>query len=366
MNVVVVGGGVIGSSIAYHLQKAGAAVTLVERGEIGGEASSAAAGMLIAPVEDAGNHAFDDLRRASLDMYPVLLDEVQRLSGVDIEYKVPGMLRTARTETMARQLKRLAQKHNLEWVEGSALRALEPALGRHVLGAAFAEKDADLNPGLLTQALATSAEKLGAKVRKQTMVTRFLPRGKLIEGVNTNLGDVLAADAVVLTAGPWTASLSMRLGARLATPPLRGQMLAYKSSAISHAVWGEDGYLIPKPRGQIFAGATIEDVGFRKTTTVRALAGLQRMAATLVPALGDATVVSAWAGLRPGSPDGLPVIGRLPGKDNVYVATGHFRNGVLLAPITGRFVADLVLSGRADKRLKPFSPERFTTELRSA
>jgi len=359
MNIVVVGGGVIGSSIAYHLQRAGAAVTLVERGEIGGEASSAAAGMLIAPVEDAGNRSFDDLRRASLMMYPVLLDEVQRLSRVHVEYKVPGMLRTARTETMARQLKRLAENHNLEWVEGGALRALEPALGRDLLGAAFAAKDADLNPGLLTLALARSAEKLGAKVRKRTILTGFLSRGTRIEGVRTNREDIRNIDAIVLAAGPWTASLSMRLGARLATPPMRGQMLAYKSKAIRHAIWGEDGYLIPKPRGQIFVGATIEDVGFRKTTTVRALAGLQRMAATLVPTLADATVASAWAGLRPGSPDGLPVIGRLPGKDNVYVATGHFRNGVLLAPITGRLVAELVLSGRADKRLKPFSPDRL-------
>jgi glycine/D-amino acid oxidase-like deaminating enzyme len=109
----------------------------------------------------------------------------------------------------------------------------------------------------------------------------------------------------------------------------------------------------------IFAGATVEDVGFRKATTARALAGLRRMASALVPVLGVAEVASTWAGLRPGSPDGLPVIGRFPGKDNVYLATGHFRNGVLLAPITGSLVADLVLTGRADRRLRPFSPRRF-------
>lgn len=359
MNVVVVGGGIIGCSIAYHLQKAGAAVTLLERGEIGGEASGAAAGMLIAPIEDTGNRAFDDLRRASLEMYPVLLDDVQRMSRVDIEYKVPGMLRTARTETMARQLQRLARKHDLEWLEGAALRNLEPALDERVLGAAFAAKDADLNPGLLTQALAKAAEKLGAKVRKRTMLIGFLGRGPRIEGVSTNRGDIHAIDALVLAAGPWSESLSMRLGVRLPTPPMRGQMLAYRSKAIRHAIWGEDGYLIPKPRGQVFAGATIEDVGFRKTTTARALAGLRRMATALVPALDTATVASSWAGLRPGSPDGLPIIGRLPGKDNIYVATGHFRNGVLLAPITGRLVAEMILSGRAHKRLKPFAPNRF-------
>jgi len=110
----------------------------------------------------------------------------------------------------------------------------------------------------------------------------------------------------------------------------------------------------------VFAGATVEDVGFRKTTTARALAGLERMASALVPVLASSRVASSWAGLRPGSPDGLPVIGCFPGKDNVYLATGHFRNGVLLAPITGALVTDLVLNGKPDRRLRPYSPERFS------
>jgi glycine oxidase len=358
MNVVIVGGGIIGSSIAYHLQKDGAKVMLIERGEIGGEASSAAAGMLIAPIEDAGNRAFNHLRRASLQSYPELLDQVQSLSRIEVEYKVPGMLRTARTEKMARELQKIGHKHGLEWVEGAALRKLEPALGNDILGAAFAEKDADLNPGLLTKALAKSAQKLGAEVREREVVTGFIGGGAKLDGVSTNNGDV-RTDAVVLAAGPWTEPLSMRLDARLRTPPMRGQMLSYKSKAVRHAIWGEDGYLVPKPRRQLFAGATIEDVGFRKTTTAKALAGLQRMAEALVPSLAGAPVASAWAGLRPGSADGLPVIGRMPGKDNVYVASGHFRNGVLLAPITGRLVAEMVLIGRVDPRLLPFSPNRF-------
>ncbi|MEO8457944.1 MAG: glycine oxidase ThiO [Chloroflexota bacterium] len=360
MNVVVVGGGVIGCSIAFHLQKAGAQVTLLERGVIGGEASSAAAGMLIAPIEDTGKRVFDELRRASLNAYPVLIDEVQRMSKMDVEYKVPGMLRTARSEEAARQLKRIGQRQKgFEWVEGLALRELEPALEEHILGAAYCATDSDLNPGVLTQALAKAAEKLGAKVKTKTMLTGFIGRGSHMEGVSTNLGDLRAVDALVLAAGPWTEPLSLRLSLRLPTPPMRGQMLAYKSKVLRHAIWGEDGYLVPKPRGQIFAGATIEDVGFRKTTTARALAGLRRMATALVPALSTASIASSWAGLRPGTPDGLPIIGRFPGKDNVYVASGHFRNGVLLAPVTGRLIADLVCYGRTDRRLKAFSPERF-------
>jgi glycine oxidase len=140
---------------------------------------------------------------------------------------------------------------------------------------------------------------------------------------------------------------------------MRGQMIAYRSDSIHHAVWGEDGYLVPKPGGLIFAGATIEDVGFRKTTTTKALTALRRMSAALVPDLAQAEVARSWAGLRPGSPDGMPIVGRVPGRDNAFIATGHFRNGILLAPITGKLVADLVLTGKADRRLRPFSPNRF-------
>jgi glycine oxidase len=359
MKVIVVGGGVIGCSIALYLQKARAQVVLLERGGIGGEASGAAAGMLIAPVEDAGNRQFDELRRASLAMYPTLIREIQRLSGIDVEYKRQGMIRTARTEDFARKLKSLARRREgVEWVDADVLRELEPALDPTLLGAAYSESDADLNPGMLTKALAGAAARLGSDVRTETMLTGFLGRGSFIEGVSTNAGDALG-DAIVLAAGPWTQLISQRLGARLPTPPMRGQMIAYRSNSLRHAIWGEEGYLVPKARGMIFAGATVEDVGFRKTTTARALAGLRRMASSLVPALAGAEVASAWAGLRPGSPDGLPVVGRFPGKDNVYLATGHFRNGVLLAPITGSLVADLVLTGQADRRLRPFAPGRF-------
>lgn len=359
MKVIVVGGGVIGCSIALHLQKQRAQVVLIERGGIGGEASGAAAGMLIAPIEDAGNRQFDELRRASLALYPTLIREVQRLSGIDVEYKRQGMIRTARTPELARKLKALARKRDgMEWVDADVLRKLEPALDPSLTGAAYCETDADLNPGMLTQALAGAAKKLGADVRTQTMLTGFLGRGPFVEGVSTNGHDILG-DAVVLAAGPWTQLLSQRLGTRLATPPMRGQMLAYRSNALRHAIWAEDGYLVPKPRGVIFAGATVEDVGFRKTTTERALAGLRRMAGSLAPVLNQAEVASSWAGLRPGSPDGMPVIGRFPGKDNVFLATGHFRNGILLAPVTGSLVADLVLTGRADRRLRAFSPGRF-------
>ncbi len=364
MRVVIAGGGVIGCSIAYHLAAAGAEVVLLERGEIGGEASGAAAGMLIAPFEDAASKDFRSLQNASLSLYPQTLDAVQGRSGVDVEHRVCGILRTARTEARAKALRALIKRRagaisGLEWVEGETLRHLEPGLSPAILGAAYAPEDSNVNPGLLTQAFALAAERLGADVRRGVTFTGFLGRGSHLGGARTSNGDV-SADAVVLAAGPWTELLARRVNADVPTPPMRGQMIAYRSSAVRHAVWGEDGYLVPKPRGFVFAGATVEDAGFRKQTTERGLAGMRRAATGMVPALKYADVASTWAGLRPGTPDGLPVLGRLPDRDNVYVAAGHFRNGILLAPVTGRLMAQLICDGRTEIDLHPFRPDRFS------
>jgi len=360
MRVVIAGGGVIGCSIAWHVQKAGGEAILLERGEIAGEATGASASMLIAPIEDTGNRAFNALRHASLEMFPAVIEEIEQASGIDVEYKVPGMIRTARSQKAARALLKAAKKSpELEWVEPSVLRELEPSLTHDIAGATFSEGDADLNPGRLANAFALAAERAGAEVHRGSMFTGVKRDGRRIDGVVTNTGTISDIDAIVLAAGPWTESLTMRLGAKLPSPPMRGQMVAYRSKSLRHAIWGEDGYLVPKPRGYVWAGATVEDVGFRKKTTERGLAGVRRMAVDLMPRLRHATVASSWAGLRPGSPDGMPVIGRFPGKKNVFLATGHFRNGILLAPVTGALVAELVLNGRTDRRLSPFSPQRF-------
>lgn len=368
MNVAVVGGGVIGCAIAYYLQRAGASVTVIERGVIGGEASGAAAGMLVTPLEDAGNSPLLELQGASLRLYPDLLPEIEELSGIDMEYRVTGLLRTAFTEERAAVLKDLVRREaatveGLEWLEGRALRELEPALSPRVIGAAHSAHDSNLNPGLLTRALAEAARRLGAVVHERTTVAGFLRRGDILRGLSLRKegtrGEVGEVDHVVLAAGPWTQALSRRLSVQLPTPPRRGQMLAYRSQSVRHCIWGEDGYLVPRVDGTVHVGATVEDVGFRRRTTARALAALRRAACTLVPALRRSPVERSWAGLRPGSPDDLPIIGRLPGRENVWVASGHFRNGILLAPITGKLVSQLVLEGRCEIDLTRFRPERF-------
>jgi len=362
-DVAVIGGGVIGCAIAYYLAQAGARVTLLERGEIAGQASGAAAGMLIPALEEMSPGPFLDLCRASLELYPSLVEALREETGIDVQYTVSGLLLVARTGGRAEVLLDIIRQErergcDLEWVEGDVLRRLEPALTDRVLGAVYSPEGRHLNPGLLTRALARAALTRGVVFRQGAAVTTFLRRGSRVVGVRTSGGDMIAADRIVLAAGPWTQALGRRLGIDIPTRPVRGQMLAHRSTAVRHILWGEEGYLVPKAGGFLFVGATVEDVGFRPWITRRGLASLRRMATGLVPALRYAEVVSTWAGLRPGAPDGQPIIGRLPGKENVYVATGHFRNGILLAPITGKLVADMVLEG-LEMLLEPFGVRRF-------
>jgi glycine oxidase len=364
MKVVVVGGGIIGSAIAFYLTDAGAEVILVERGELAGEASGAAAGLLIPPDRAAAPGPFRDICLASLALYRPVIDRVQRESGVDVRCHAAGILIVAQTESRVGLLQAHAEWQTKQgvptrWMKRAELCELEPALSPQVHGAAFSQDELNVDPGQITRAFAFAAKAGGADLKTGTMLTGFLGRGPHVTGVSTNLGDITDADCVVLAAGPWTEVLAQRLGANVPTPPRRGQMIAYRANGVRHAIWGEEGYLVPKAGGILYAGATVEDVGFRKRTTPRALAGLRRMATALVPGLRRSEVASEWAGLRPGSPDDLPIIGPLPQKENVYVATGHFRNGILLAPITGKLISQLILEGRTEMPLEPFSPARF-------
>jgi glycine oxidase len=363
MKVAIIGGGVIGCAVAYYLRRAGAEVVLLERGELAGEASGAAAGLLILPDRAATPGPFRDLSIASLDMYRELIPRIEKESGIDVRCLASGILVTAETAERVPILRSFAkwqreQGAEAEWVEGEALRELEPALGPRVLGAVYTSDDLNVDPGLVTQAIGEAARRAGAEIRTEVSVAGFRRSAGRIEGVMTSAGTV-KADAVVLAAGPWTGALAAKLGFRLKTPPMRGQMIAYRTTKVRHAIWGETGYLVPKTGGFLFAGATVEDAGFRKQTTQRGLAGLRAMAARLAPVLRHTEIASAWAGLRPGSEDGRPVIGRLPSCENAYVATGHFRNGILLAPVTGKVIAQMIVEGATEADVSDFGPERF-------
>jgi len=366
MRVVIAGGGVIGCAIAYYLAKAGAEVTVLERGNIAQEASSASAGMIISPFDELGPRPLVRLQRASFEMYPKLVKQLEQESDLDVEYKFCGLIRPTGDEERAQQLRALArrprhQKAGVEWVDGSALGQLEPSLADGMLGAAFSPNDADLNPTQLTRAFARAAANDGASIRRRVAFAGFVSSGHRLTGIKAGNRSMNDFDAIVLAAGSWTKALADRLSVNVPTIPIRGQMVSYRSKALNHAVWGPDGYLVPKPRRTLFAGATVEDVGFRAKTTSQGIASLRAMAGRMVPKLRQRETTSEWAGLRPGTPDGLPIIGKLPGRDNVFVATGHYRNGILLAPITGKLMSELILKGKTSIPLDPFSPRRFAS-----
>jgi glycine oxidase len=365
-DAVVIGGGAIGCATAYFLARQGASVTLLERAELAGEASGAAAGMLAALSDEGGDRgpAFRSLCLDSLALYAELLPELES-TGIDLRYRRSGVLHLALSEDDAAHLKRRfeAQENipsGMRWLEDAEIAEEEPEATPAAVAALLSPAEHYLDPQRLVLALAALARRHGAVIETDAPVLGFKRHGGSLVAARTPAGEV-SAGVFVIAAGPWTALIARRLDSYVPVKPMRGQMLALAGpgAPLRRIIWGERAYLVPRENGLTFVGATVEDVGFRKRTTVAALRRLRRGAAQLVPGLGMARLVSAWAGLRPGSPDGLPMIGLLPGWTNVWVATGHFRNGILLAPITGRLIASSIGDGRPGPALAPFDPGRF-------
>jgi len=364
-DVVVVGGGIIGSAVAYFLARAGATVTLLEARRLGLGATNAAAGMLAPLAEAGGRGPFLDLCLAGLRRYSDLTPELESETGIDLEFRRTGILRVAETEEQEEALRRrfVWQRElglELLWLDAATLREAEPRLSTRVRAGLFSPEEGQVSNQMVALALARAAQARGAVFCERTPVVGFRWRRGRVTAVRTPSGDV-AGGSVVLAAGAYTSRVARRLRRHLPVRPMRGQMLALGGMLppIHTIVWSDRGYLVPRANGLVFAGATVEDVGFRPRTTRRALAGLRRMAADLVPQFRSAQVMFTWAGLRPGSGDGHPLIGALPGFDNVAVASGHFRNGILLGPLTGELVAQALINGRWPEHTLPFAPSRF-------
>ena len=365
-DVLIVGGGAIGCAAAFFLARAGAAVTLLERGELAGEATGASAGMLAALSDEGGDRGptFQSLCLESLQLYEALLP-VLEATGIDVRYRRAGVLHVALDGGQAEGLRerfegQKAAGRDVRWLDASEVARVEPQISPGAVAAMLSPTEPYLDPQGLAQALAAAARQHGAVIETGVAVRRLgvkdgRPRALAVDG------RVHEAETMVVAAGPWTAALARPLGVRVPVRPVRGQMLSLRGPAapLRHVIWGDHAYLVPREEGQTFVGATVEDVGFRKRTTVAALRRLEQAAIGLVPGLAKAPRLGAWAGLRPASADGLPIIGPLPGQANVWVATGHFRNGILLAPITGQLLAESIVAGRPDPVLAPFSPDRF-------
>jgi glycine oxidase len=363
-DVAIVGGGIVGCACAWELAKAGARVTLLEYGKTGMQATNAAAGMLAPLIESEEPGPMLSLGLRALREYPAMVAEVEAACGFDVEYRETGILKVAFEEDQLAVLhRRLGWQRELglpiEALDAALCRELEPRLSPRVVGGVFSPSEGNVSNQLLALGLERAAQALGAEIRNRTPVTGFTTKSGRV--IHVRSGDEsFACDTVVLAAGARSGQIARKLRAPLPVEPVRGQMIALGGmrTPIQHIVWGPDGYLVPRANGLVFAGATVERVGFRRRTTKDGVRRMRAMAAALVPQLAAAKQHFEWAGLRPGTPDHLPFIGPLPSDDNVVAATGHYRNGILLGPLTGKLVAQGITSGDWSAVPPEFSPSR--------
>lgn len=344
MDCLIIGGGLIGMLTARTLARAGLEVRLVERGAIGRESSWAGGGILSPLCPWAMPEAVTRLAEIGQRDYPALAASLRDETGIDPEWTRSGMLLLdTGDEAVARRWAN-RQGMRLEVLEGaSRIAAIEP----HCRGASRAVWLPDVaqvrNPRLL-RALALSLDGLGIEVSRHTAVRRIIHRHGRVTGVETADG-VIAADRVVIAGGAWSGGLLAELGIASDIRPVRGQMLLYRArpGLLRHIVLDRGHYLIPRRDGLILAGSTLEETGFDKSTTAAARSELARLAETLLPPLVGRPIVKHWAGLRPGTPDGIPRIGPVPGVEGLYVNAGHYRNGVLLAPASATLLSEILL-----------------------
>ncbi len=345
-DVIIVGGGIIGLSLSIALRKRGASVLVVERGEPGREASHAAAGMLAdSPGEMPA--ALQPLAAASASMYPEFVHELQDESGMKVDLRDQGTicLSPASLEPGARHLL------------PDELAEVEPALaGAPQPGVWLKERSVD--PRALTSAVLKAAHHRGVDISSGGEVRCVLLSDGAADGVQTDKTRY-PASVVVNCAGAWSGQFSPH---RLPVRPVKGQMLALAAGhpgLLRHVVRTPEVYLVPRSDGRILIGATVEEAGYDKRIDPETLQRLHHAAIGLVPALAEARLLEAWAGLRPGSPDNLPLLGPTltPGY---FVASGHFRDGILLAPVTAHVMAQIVTGVRPEYDVRPFSPTRFS------
>jgi glycine oxidase len=363
-DVVVVGAGVQGCGVALRLAQAGKSVVVLEKSIPGAEASSAAGGILSPGVEAEHPGPFYSLCRASLARYEPFVRELERLTGISIGLRGGGTLEVALDPEHAQILAARAhvlEKHGLpvEVLDDLEVRKLEPGLSPQARGALHFADESSLDPRLLGRALAIAAIGAGAKFLTGT-VKRIRTDGGRASGVDHEAGRI-DAGAVVLAAGSWSLLVEGHSLPEKSVRPIRGQiaLLDTRPPLLSRVIFSGKGYVVPRADGRILCGSTMEEAGFEKLVTAGGLRRVLEIAIEIAPELAKAPVLETWANFRPGSPDGQPILGAgtLPG---LFYATGHTRNGILLAPITADAVSAAILGQPSPVDLSPFSPARFS------
>ena len=366
-DVVVVGAGVVGSAIAYELSRRGADVLVVDYRGVGRGATQASAGML-APYSEADRPGpLLTLGVRSLDLYDDFIDNVCADSGRAVAYARDGTLQVAVDEWEAERIERwaielTASNVPCSFLDAAAARSAEPLLTPHARAAILIRAHGHVAARELALALVEAARARGATWHEPEPVRRVaaLDRDMRVETSTS----AIVARRVVLAAGSWSGSVAIEGLPPVPVRPVRGQLLqlAWSGEPLRRIVWGSGCYCVPMSDRSVLVGATVEDVGFDERATVDGVRGLLDAACALVPRAVEAGFLEARVGLRPGTPDALPVVGPAGGMPGLVYATGHYRNGVLLAPLTAAFVADLVIDGRRDPALDGLSPDRFSAD----
>jgi glycine oxidase len=365
--VVIIGGGVIGLSIARSLALRGVRdVLLVERGSLGAESSWAAAGMLAPQAEANRAHEFFALTCRSRDLYPEFAASLLTETGIDIELDNAGTLYCAFTDEDAVELDR---RYKWQSAAGLPIARLttaeviehEPHVSSHVRGALEFPLDTQVENRRLISALIASNERLGVRLQTETEVTRLTLEKDRVTGVQTSRGQISAAN-VVIAAGAWSSQIqSDKILPDVRVKPVRGQMLCFQPEAplSRHIIYSPRGYLVPRRDGRMLAGSTSEQAGFDKQVTEAGRQSILSSAAEICGRLLSLPIKDSWAGLRPRAGDTLPVLGPCAEIGGLYYATGHYRNGILLAPITGELIATAIVEQAFPSEWEIFSPDRF-------
>ena len=365
-DVAIAGGGLIGGSIALELSRAGMRVGLFDRQQPGQEASWASAGILSPAPESPASVALVPLGKASLSLYPEFIAQVEEISGMSTGFRAKGTLEALFSHDTKAELSTIIALHHGLGLKAEPLRAedareLEPALSEEVEAAVLRPDECSVDNRALTIAALDAARRSGAEISSGNGAKAIWREGGRCRGLILQ-NEKAEAAWTVIAAGSFSAAIE-GVAAHAPVRPAKGQMVALRAEdlEIERVLWSEHIYLVPRNDGRILAGATVEYVGFDKRTTAGGVEKILSAAIELAPGLANARIEETWAGLRPDSPDHLPILGPTD-LDGLLIATGHFRSGILLTPITARLIREWITEQKVSMDWDRFSPLRFQTQ----
>ncbi|MBS2970265.1 glycine oxidase ThiO [Metabacillus sp. KIGAM252] len=347
-DICIIGGGVIGCSIAYELSKKGYKAAIFEKGKAGQESSSAAAGLLGVQAEWDEYDPLFDLARESREMFPELAEELRDVSGIDIGYEEKGIYKIAETDEELAQLEKTAAWQTrtgepVQLMTKDEMKEKEPLLSNSVLGGAYYPKDGHVIAPALAKAYEHSALLNGAKIFEHAAVDEVLLDSGKASGVRAN-GQIFQCGKVIIAAGAWSTPFLKPFSPSSETYPVKGEMISVlsKEKLISKPLYKNGFYIVPKRGGRYLVGATVKERDFTKDVSLSGMMHLMDTAKRILPAIAQAGFEKAWSGLRPQSAKGAPYIEEHDELKGLYACTGHYRNGILLSPASGKAMADLV------------------------